>query len=87
MAYTFSGLFNYSKVSLFDCEKVTYGDAKVLLYSAMTSRRLGVVRSSQSLADRDGLTFGRRYESTAAASDASSLPPPEKYEYQAEVCL
>ncbi|KAI9080959.1 hypothetical protein K1719_037120 [Acacia pycnantha] len=31
------------------------------------------------------LFLGKRYETTAAASDASSLPPAEKYEYQAEV--
>ncbi|KAK4276365.1 hypothetical protein QN277_019322 [Acacia crassicarpa] len=31
------------------------------------------------------LFLGKRYETTAAASDASSSPPAEKYEYQAEV--
>ncbi|KAL7142388.1 hypothetical protein ABFS83_08G119800 [Erythranthe nasuta] len=33
---------------------------------------------------KSGLVVGRRYESTAAASDAST-PPAEKFEYQAEV--
>lgn len=43
--------------------------------------------TSQSLAFGDCLASGKRYESTAAASDASSSPPVQKYEYQAEVCL
>ncbi|KAK4758967.1 hypothetical protein SAY87_020268 [Trapa incisa] len=61
-----------------------YNDAKFRLYSSVSARRLGVLGTSQSLAFGDGLSSRKRYESTAAASDASSSPV-EKYEYQAEV--
>lgn len=40
--------------------------------------------SPDSLNLKNGMFLGNRYESTAAASDASD-PPAEKYEYQAEV--
>lgn len=87
IASKFSELVSYLNISRYDYEQAAYDDAQVRLYSAVTGRRLGAVGTSQSLAFRHGLAFDRRYGSTAAASDASSSPPAEKYEYQAEVRL
>lgn len=50
----------------------------------VTGGRGNATGSVESLNVRNGMFLGNRYESTAAASDASD-PPAEKYEYQAEV--
>ncbi|KAK4484303.1 hypothetical protein RD792_006880 [Penstemon davidsonii] len=55
------------------------GDSRRRWYSLLTKPSMGVTKTS-----RDNSVLGYRYESTAAASDASASPA-EKYEYQAEV--
>ncbi|XP_044503806.1 heat shock protein 90-6, mitochondrial-like [Mangifera indica] len=61
-------------------------DTKLRWYSVLTARQSGTVCYSTELnLKKNGLFLGNRYESTATASDTSSSPPPEKYEYQAEV--
>lgn len=57
-------------------------------YSVLASGRSNDVGALNDVnLSRNDFLLGRRYESTAAASDASDVPPPaEKYEYQAEVC-
>lgn len=85
--FFFLDLVSHLNISHFGYEQAKYNDAKCRLYSAVACRRLGVMGTSQSLAFGDCLASGKRYESTAAASDASSSPPVQKYEYQAEVCL
>lgn len=60
------------------------GDTQVGWYSALTGGRGNATGPAESLNLRNGMFLGNRYESTAAASDASD-PPAEKYEYQAEV--
>ncbi|XP_010270191.1 PREDICTED: heat shock protein 90-6, mitochondrial-like isoform X2 [Nelumbo nucifera] len=52
-------------------------------YSVSTSGRHNASKSTL-FSPHNGMFLGKRYESTAAASDASD-PPVEKYEYQAEV--
>ncbi|XAR68180.1 hypothetical protein NMG60_11003220 [Bertholletia excelsa] len=59
-------------------------DIKTRWYSVLNIGGFNTMRSSNSMNLRSDLFLGSRYESTAAASD-SSCPPPEKYEYQAEV--
>ncbi|KAL5861755.1 hypothetical protein ACOSQ4_003051 [Xanthoceras sorbifolium] len=63
-------------------------DTGLRWYSVLTSGRCNSVRSSTEInLSRNGFFLGNRYESAAAASDASASPPPlaEKHEYQAEV--
>ncbi|KAH7533466.1 heat shock protein 90-6, mitochondrial [Ziziphus jujuba] len=57
-------------------------DTKPRWYSVISA---GKCHSSTQLNLNTGLFFNKRYESTAAASDASSTTPAERYEYQAEV--
>lgn len=54
-------------------------------YSVLTAGTSDAVKSSTQVNVKDALFVGKRYESTAAASDASATPPAERYEYQAEV--
>ncbi|XP_010657447.1 heat shock protein 90-6, mitochondrial isoform X1 [Vitis vinifera] len=65
-------------------DSVGQNDAKLRWYSVLASGRSDAGRNSTQLNLRNGLLLGNRYESTAAASDASD-PPAEKFEYQAEV--
>lgn len=51
----------------------------------LTAGSSDTIKSSTQINLKDTLFLGKRYESTAAASDASATPPAEKYEYQAEV--
>lgn len=67
---------------LFDCEQVGENDTKPRWYSILNSEKSGSV--NQLNLKRD-LFLGKRYESTAAESNATSSPPAEKFEYQAEV--
>ncbi|KAK3210921.1 hypothetical protein Dsin_015627 [Dipteronia sinensis] len=57
-------------------------------YSVLPAGRCNIVLSSTELnLCKNGFFFGKRYEPTDAASDASAAPPPplaEKCEYQAE---
>ncbi|KAL3821624.1 hypothetical protein ACJIZ3_007529 [Penstemon smallii] len=57
------------------------GDSRRRWYSLLTKTSMAVTKPSNLI---DNPVLGYRYESTAAASDASA-PPAEKYEYQAEV--
>lgn len=57
-------------------------DTKPRWYSVLNSEKSGSV--NQLNLKRD-LFLGKRYESTAAESNATSSPPAEKFEYQAEV--
>ncbi|AET00910.1 putative Heat shock protein Hsp90 family [Medicago truncatula] len=57
-------------------------DTKPRWYSILNSEKSGSV--NQLNLKRD-LFLGKRYESTAAESNATSSPPAEKFEYQAEV--
>ncbi|KAF8414236.1 hypothetical protein HHK36_002236 [Tetracentron sinense] len=59
-------------------------DSKVKWHSVLTTGRRYITGSTAQVNLRNGMFMGNRYESTAAASDASD-PPAEKYEYQAEV--
>ncbi|KAJ0111859.1 hypothetical protein Patl1_01857 [Pistacia atlantica] len=67
-------------------DSVVESDTKLRWYSVLTAGQCSTVRSSNELnLKKNGLFLGNRYESTATASDTSTSPPPEKYEYQAEV--
>ncbi|KAK2378262.1 heat shock protein 90-6, mitochondrial [Trifolium repens] len=57
-------------------------DTKPRWYSVLGSEKS---RSVNQLNLKRDLFLGKRYESTAAESNASSSPPAEKFEYQAEV--
>lgn len=57
-------------------------DTKPRWYSILNSEKSGSI--NQLNLKRD-LFLGKRYESTAAESNATSSPPAEKFEYQAEV--
>ncbi|GAV78357.1 DUF1423 domain-containing protein, partial [Cephalotus follicularis] len=59
-------------------------DTKFRWYSSLTTGRSNTARSSTEINLKPALILGSRYESTAAASEASA-PPVQKYEYQAEV--
>lgn len=59
-------------------------DSKGRWYSVLTSRRCDVIESTKPFKTRNEPFLGCRFESTAAASDASDSPS-EKFEYQAEV--
>lgn len=66
--------------------QVVESETKLRWYSVLTAGQCSIVRSStESNLKKNGLFLGNRYESTATASDTSASPPPEKYEYQAEV--
>ncbi|TKY57482.1 heat shock protein 90 [Spatholobus suberectus] len=58
-------------------------DAKARWFSILGSETVESTTRHPNL-KRD-LFLGKRYESTAAESSASASPPPERYEYQAEV--
>ncbi|XP_028803106.1 heat shock protein 90-6, mitochondrial [Neltuma alba] len=64
---------------------VDENNAQARLYSILSSENGGTVKSTNLPNLKRDLFLGKRYETTAAASDASSSPPAEKYEYQAEV--
>lgn len=72
----------YFYLILFECEQVGENDTKPRWYSILNSEKSGSV--NQLNLKRD-LFLGKRYESTAAESNATSSPPAEKFEYQAEV--
>ncbi|XP_057954194.1 heat shock protein 90-6, mitochondrial [Malania oleifera] len=57
-------------------------DIQFRWYSALTHGRYNTTESAGQF--RNEIFLGKRFESTAAASDSSD-PPAEKYEYQAEV--
>ncbi|KAK4714023.1 hypothetical protein R3W88_019930 [Solanum pinnatisectum] len=59
-------------------------DSKGRWYSVLTSGRCDVIESAKPFKTRNEPFLGWRFESTAAASDASDSPS-EKFEYQAEV--
>uniref|UniRef100_A0A5B7BH53 Putative heat shock protein 83 isoform X1 n=1 Tax=Davidia involucrata TaxID=16924 RepID=A0A5B7BH53_DAVIN len=65
-------------------ESAGESDTKIRWYSVLNTNRSITTVSTRPFNMRNGLFVGNRYESTAAASDASN-PPAEKYEYQAEV--
>ncbi|KAI4305664.1 hypothetical protein L6164_029016 [Bauhinia variegata] len=60
-------------------------DNKTRWYSALSSEKSDTIQSTIQPNFKRDLFFSKRYESTAAASDASNSPPAETYEYQAEV--
>lgn len=66
----------------FDCEQLGENDTKPRWYSFSSLEKSGSVNQLNLKKD---LFLGKRYESTAAESDASSSSPAEKFEYQAEV--
>ncbi|XP_039000882.1 heat shock protein 90-6, mitochondrial-like [Hibiscus syriacus] len=61
------------------------GDNNIRWYSTITGGKCNRARYSAQLNLKNDLILGSRYESTATASDSGNPPPPEKYEYQAEV--
>ncbi|XP_059450388.1 heat shock protein 90-6, mitochondrial [Corylus avellana] len=69
-----------SSTPLFD--SVGQSESRRRWHSVLTAGSSDTIKS---LNLKDALFLGKRYESTAAASDASATPPAEKYEYQAEV--
>ncbi|XP_021805886.1 heat shock protein 90-6, mitochondrial [Prunus avium] len=60
-------------------------DAKVRWHSALASGKFNPCNPTVQFASNNGLCFGNRFESSAAASDASAESPAERFEYQAEV--
>lgn len=66
----------------FGCEQVGENDTKARGYSVLSNKNSSTI--NQRNLKRD-LFLGKRYESTATESAASSPPPAEKFEYQAEV--
>ncbi|KAE8075535.1 hypothetical protein FH972_014241 [Carpinus fangiana] len=72
-----------SSTPLFD--SVGQSQSRSRWHSALTAGSSDTIKSSTQVNLKDTLFLGKRYESTAAASDASATPPAEKYEYQAEV--
>ncbi|KAK3445828.1 hypothetical protein EUGRSUZ_A01044 [Eucalyptus grandis] len=63
----------------------TENDVRGGPYPAVSRGWCNIAGPSHSLNLKSSLLSGRRYESTAAANDASPPPSAEKYEYQAEV--
>lgn len=59
-------------------------DAKPRWYSVLPAGTSSGSLSSKLINTKSEFSLGKRYESTAAASESSD-PPSEKYEYQAEV--
>jgi heat shock protein beta len=72
-----SGLFH-------DQQQIAESNAKLRLYSVVTTGICNNAGSVKNLNRRDEWFLGNRHESTAAASGSSDHPA-EKYEYQAEV--
>lgn len=72
-------------VLIFHREQVGENDTKVRWYSVLSSENCTTIKSENQAYLKSDVVLGKRYESTAAASDASSSLPAEKYEYQAEV--
>ncbi|KAM1109732.1 hypothetical protein ACFX14_009280 [Malus domestica] len=66
------------------CSSVGEIDRQVRWHSVLVPGKCNTTNSATSNL-KNGLYFGNRYESTAAASDASAAPPAETYKYQAEV--
>ncbi|KAB2613480.1 heat shock protein 90-1-like [Pyrus ussuriensis x Pyrus communis] len=66
------------------CGSVGETDRQVRWHSVLVPGKCNTTNSA-TFNLKNGLYFGNRYESTAAASDASAAPPAETYEYQAEV--
>ncbi|KAM1512584.1 hypothetical protein PS1_024604 [Malus domestica] len=66
------------------CSSVGGTDRQVRWHSVLVPGKCNTTNSA-TFNLKNGLYFGNRYESTAAASDASAAPPAETYEYQAEV--
>ncbi|XP_068302577.1 heat shock protein 90-6, mitochondrial-like [Pyrus communis] len=66
------------------CGSVGETDRQVRWHSVLVPGKCNTTNSA-TFNLKIGLYFGNRYESTAAASDASAAPPAETYEYQAEV--
>ncbi|CAN6707986.1 unnamed protein product [Malus baccata var. baccata] len=66
------------------CSSVGETDRQVRWHSVLVPGKCNTTNSA-TFNLKNGLYFGNRYESTAAASDASAAPPAETYEYQAEV--
>ncbi|KAM0955929.1 hypothetical protein ACFX2A_024763 [Malus domestica] len=66
------------------CSSVGGTDRQVRWHSVLVPGKCNTTNSS-TFNLKNGLYFGNRYESTAAASCASAAPPAETYEYQAEV--
>ncbi|KAM1016114.1 hypothetical protein ACFX13_046590 [Malus domestica] len=64
------------------CGSVGETDGKVRWHSVLVPGKCNPTNSTTQFNLKNGMYFGNRYESTAAASDA---PPAETYEYQAEV--
>ncbi|CAN6701847.1 unnamed protein product [Malus baccata var. baccata] len=64
------------------CSSVGETDGKVRWHSVLVPGKCNPTNSTTQFNLKNGMYFGNRYESTAAASDA---PPAETYEYQAEV--
>lgn len=69
-----------------DFVQTAENDIRVGPYPAVSRGWCNIAGPSPSLNLKSSLVSGRRYESTAAANDASPPPSGEKYEYQAEVC-
>jgi len=68
-------------------EQVSENDTQTRWFSILGSDKSSTVDSANHPNLRRDLFLGRRCESTAAESSASSSPPAERYEYQAEVWL
>ncbi|KAK7320274.1 hypothetical protein VNO77_29604 [Canavalia gladiata] len=60
-------------------------DAKSRWFSILSSEKSRIINPTNQPNTKIDLFLGKRYESTAAESSASSSPPAERYEYQAEV--
>lgn len=73
-------------VSAFNLSNLSAGevDAKPRWYSVLPAGTSSGSLSSKLINTKSEFSLGKRYESTAAASESSD-PPSEKYEYQAEV--
>ncbi|KAB1208680.1 heat shock protein 90 [Morella rubra] len=72
-------------MSVLHVAEVGEGESRSQWYSMLTAGRSHTTKSTTQLNLKETSFLGKRYESTAAASDASAAPPAEKYEYQAEV--
>ncbi|KAM1750998.1 hypothetical protein FF1_009121 [Malus domestica] len=66
------------------CSSVGETDRQVRWHSVLVPGKCNTTNSAI-FNLKNGLYFGNRYESTAAASDALAAPPTKTYEYQAEV--
>ncbi|KAI4308494.1 hypothetical protein L6164_031564 [Bauhinia variegata] len=66
-------------------DSVGENDNKTRWYSVLSSEKSSTIKSVNPPNFKRDLFLSKRYESTAAASDASNSAPAETYEYQAEV--